>query len=111
MNIKRLFNPADRYVYDFGLCSISKGYAQIDTDRDARYFGTWINPTELKIVNYCEGDITITECVDRDELADELRRINEWNIGQGYKPIRIDAGLDEDLPAKFSELGLAGWLH
>ena len=38
MKITREFAPADRYVYDFGLCSYEKGWAQVDTAQDASYF-------------------------------------------------------------------------
>jgi hypothetical protein len=31
VKITREFNPADRYTYDFGLCSYEKGWAQVDT--------------------------------------------------------------------------------
>ena len=31
MKITREFCPSDRYVYDFGLCSYEKGWAQVDT--------------------------------------------------------------------------------
>jgi len=33
----------DRYKFDFGLCSYSKGWIQFDTDQDAWYFGVWIH--------------------------------------------------------------------
>ena len=39
MKITREFAPADRYVYDFGLCSYKNGCAQVDTAQDASYFG------------------------------------------------------------------------
>ena len=45
MKITREFCPGDRYVYDFGLCTYEKGWAQVDTAQDASYFGTWANPT------------------------------------------------------------------
>ncbi len=40
MKITREFAPADRYTYDFGLCSYENGWAQVDTAQDASYFGT-----------------------------------------------------------------------
>jgi hypothetical protein len=53
MKITREFAPADRYLYDFGLCSNASSWAQVDTAQDASYFGTWANPTWLPISNYC----------------------------------------------------------
>ena len=38
MKITREFCPGDRYLYDFGLCSYKKGWAQVDTAQDASYF-------------------------------------------------------------------------
>jgi len=34
METIREFVPADRYIYDFRLCTYSKGWAQIDTKQD-----------------------------------------------------------------------------
>ena len=53
MKITREFAAADRYTYDFGLCSYENGWAQVDTAQDASYFGTWANPTRLMIFSYC----------------------------------------------------------
>ena len=49
MKITREFCPGDRYTYDFGLCTYEKGWAQVDTAKDASYFGTWASPTRLMI--------------------------------------------------------------
>ena len=57
--IERNFHPSDRYVFDFGACSIERGWAQLDTGQDASYFGTWLNPTKRQTFNYCEGDVTL----------------------------------------------------
>lgn len=37
--IFRSFHPADRYQFDFNLCSKKKGWKQYDTSQDAWYFG------------------------------------------------------------------------
>ena len=41
MKITHEFCPRDCDVYEFGLCSYEKGWAQVDTAQDASYFGTW----------------------------------------------------------------------
>ena len=55
------FNDGDRYILDFGACSSKNGFAQIDTDQDASYFGMWCNPVSLRLVSFCEGDFTIID--------------------------------------------------
>jgi hypothetical protein len=111
MKITREFAPADRYLYDFGLCSTANGWAQIDTAQDASYFGTWANPTRLLILNYCEGDTTLKEAGLPEEFAAELRQIDAWNWAQGYGPARIDPGFDPAMTAAFVALGLVEMLH
>ena len=111
MKITREFCPVDRYVYDFGLCSYEKGWAQVDTAQDASYFGTWANPTRLMIFNQREGDNTLTEAASPEEFAAELRAIDSWNRADGYGPARIDPGFDPVMKAAFEALGLADMLH
>jgi hypothetical protein len=105
----REFEPADRYRYDFGLCSIKNGFAQIDSDQDAWYFGTWANPEKLIIFNYYEGDCCTTLCETNDEFRQELEELNTWYTDQGRPPIQIDCGLGaaaEKMKRRFSEAGL-----
>jgi len=111
MKIIREFCPGDRYVYDFGLCSYEKGWAQVDTAQDASYFGTWANPAKLLIFSYCEGDTTLKEAATLDEFAAELLDIDAWNQTHGYGPVRIDPGFDPVMKAAFEGLGLADMLH
>ena len=111
MKITREFAPADRYTYDFGLCSYENGWAQVDTDKDASYFGTWANPTQLMIFSYCEGDTTLKEAASPEEFAAELREIDEWNRANGYGPAKIDPGFDPAMKVAFVEHGLADMLH
>ena len=111
MKITREFAPGDRYVYDFGLCSYEKGWAQVDTAQDAWYFGTWANPTRLMIFSYCEGDTTLKEAESPEEFAAELREINRRNRANGYGPARIDPGFDTAMKAAFEGLGLLDMLH
>ena len=106
MQITREFAPADRYLYDFKVCTTSKGWAQIDTSQDASYFGQWINPTERKIFCYCEGDTILTECESDAELLEQVNLIAQWNYEQGHRYIGIDPGFNEELKAALIAVGL-----
>lgn len=107
----REFAPADRYVYDCGMCSTTNGFAQFDTRQDASYFGTWVSPTKRAIVNYCEGDVTLTKCETDEEFTAEVRRFVAWNEENGWGPARIDPGFSEELKLQFTKLGLKDLLH
>ena len=111
MKITCEFCPADRYTNDFGACSSTNGWAQVDTALDASYFGTWANPTRLMIFSYCEGDTTLKAAASREEFAAELRETDAWNRVHGYGPARIDPGFDPVMKAAFEGLGLADMLH
>lgn len=110
MKKTREFNPADRYVYDFGACSSSNGFAQIDTSQDASYFGTWANPEKLVIFNYCEGDCYLTECETVDEFCKEILSLKSWNEESGYG-FAVDPGLKEENIQKWHKIGLGSLLH
>lgn len=111
MEYIREFEPADRYVYDFGACSAENGFAQVDTAQDASYFGTWCSPSRLAIVTYCEGDVTLAIAKDAEEFAAEIRRIKSWNVEHGLGPIHIDPGFNEELKQQIEAMGLADLLH
>jgi hypothetical protein len=111
MNTTREFAPADRYLYDFGLCSYKNGWAQVDTGQDASYYGTWANPTRLMIFNYCEGDTTLHRADNPEEFAAALRSIDQWMEKAGHGPARIDPGFDPAMKEAFERLGLADLLH
>lgn len=81
MKTSRSLVGGDRYSYDFGKCNYAHGWAQIDTESDASYFGTWCNPAALMILNFCEGDETVTACDSGEEFAAELARLRDWHIG------------------------------
>jgi len=108
MKITREFAPADRYLYDWGLCSTGNGFAQVDTSQDASYFGTWANPFKLIIFQYCEGDTTMTECETEQEFCAEMRKIEGFD---GYRFRGVDPGFNAPLLAKFEEIGLSNMLH
>ena len=111
MEIIRDFEEADRYVYDFGPCSTRNGFAQIDTAQDASYYGTWASPKRRLIVNYCEGDVTITRCDDDSEFVGQIRHLAAWNDEHGWGPMKIDPGLGPELQTAFEALGLGDLLH
>ena len=106
---QREFNPRDRYVYDYSL--IPKGYSQLDTEQDAHYYGHWANPKTFKLVGYCEGDECITSCNTLEEFISEINRMNKWNIDNGWKPVKIDPGLNKDKIQEWVDIGLEEYLH
>ena len=112
MNTVRTFNPlADRYVFDFTVCTPKEGWAQIDTMQDASYYGTWANPSRRIIVSFSEGDIT-TQTADTDEeFVTAIRELQQWNDEAGYGPMKIDGMMVEEIISRFTVLGLNDLLH
>ena len=104
------FCPADRYVYDFGACSSKNGYAQVDTSQDAPYYGTWTNPTTLRIFCYCEGDTTLQQAETEAEYVKAIRELVRWATEAGYWK-GIDSMCNDAITARFNELGLGDLLH
>lgn len=112
IKIIRDFTPmSDRYVYDFGKCSIEKGWAQVDTSQDASYFGQWVNPVERKIFAYIEGDLVLTQVDTDQELAAKFAEMKRWNEKQGHEFLGIDPGFNVPLKAALVSAGLEGYLH
>jgi hypothetical protein len=111
VKIERGFSPADRYLYDFKLCTIERGWAQVDTSQDASYYGTWISPEKRQIFQYVEGDLYLTRCDTDAELAAEILRMKEWNTSMGHRFMGIDPGFNADLKAALCAAGLAEYLH
>lgn len=109
--IIRDFTPADRYLYDFRVCTIEKGWAQIDTSQDASYYGQWINPVKRLIFCYCEGDTILTKCENDAELVSEIERMKAWNLDQGHRFMGIDPGFNEALKTALVNAGLGEYLH
>ena len=108
--IIREFEPASRYLYDFGLCSYENGFSQVDTSQDAEYFGTWANPYKFVIFCYCEGDCITTICEDEEDFAREMQTLFQWNTESGYT-CAIDPGLKPENKSRWIELGLGELLH
>jgi hypothetical protein len=111
MKTTRSFEPADRYIYDFGLCHYKKGWAQVDTGQDASYFGTWASPGRLAILTYCEGDVTLLQADDADEFIVELRAIKTWNETNGHGFRGIDGMMEPTIIDAFTAMGAADLLH
>ena len=112
MQTTRSFIPnGDRYRFDFGICSVKNGFAQVDTGQDAWYFGTWANPVTLTIVNYCEGDVSVRVAQSPEEFAEELKGIKTWNEESGHHFSGIDTMCNDDLDARFEALGLGELTH
>lgn len=99
----------DRYKYDFRLCTMKNGWAQLDSKQDASYYGNWVNPTLRQLFSYCEGDTTLTECEDDADFIQAVRECCEWHKERGYF-IGIDCGKIE-IEDAFDRLGLGEYLH
>ena len=101
---------ADRYQFDFGECSASNGFAQIDTTEDAWYYGTWANPYDLKFMSYAEGDLTRESYDSLDDFVARIREYHQWALKmQLWKG--IGPGLDPSAVARWKEIGLGDLLH
>lgn len=107
---ERHFPNADSYVLDFGACSTTRGYAQIDTGSDAAWYGNWASPAERKVVTYAEGDIIIVQAFNDEEFVAEIRRIADFHRGADeFKG--IDCGLNDQVEQAFRSMGLGDLLH
>lgn len=112
MKITRGFiEGGSRYPFDFTHCSTKIGWAQVDTQSDASYYGNWANPTELKTFCYCEGDTTLVECETPEEFIQQLRELEEFEVKSDRKPPKIDPGFNEELKQAFIDMGLEDMLH
>ena len=98
---------SDRYAFDNNL----KGFAQIDTEQDASYFGTWANPATLEVISFTEGDVCSKQAETSEEFVNEIREIQKWNKKMGYRKIGIDTGWTDKLDQPFKNLGLGDLLH
>jgi len=107
MKRKNSFHPnGDRYILDMGECSVSKGFAQVDTTQDAWYFGTWASPKKLRVVQYCEGDLSIYDCDDKAEFVTWIRDLADTDYFKG-----IDGMLNDEIIKGFRAVGLGDLLH
>jgi len=89
----REFCPGDRYRYDMKLVG-REGWKQYDTDQDAHYFGCWVNPDKMMTFCYCEGDVTIIRCKDKEHYNAEIQSMNEfYDAGFVAKTIDMDGNM------------------
>ena len=100
----------DRYKFDFDLCHFKKGWAQLDTNEDAWYYGNWINPIQRKICSYAEGDVTVTECETDEEFVAQVREAIDWYTKCGREPM-IDGMCEPAIIDAFTAFGLGELLH
>jgi len=101
---------ADRYRWDDQLTS-GNGYAQIDSEQDAFYYGAWCSPFDRKVVTYAEGDLTTATADTDDEFVAYIRRMDEASQKTGRGALRIDPWFSEALRERFEQLGLGDLLH
>lgn len=101
---------SDRYKYDFRACTSDKGWAQLDTKQDASYFGNWVNPLSLKLMSYCEGDTTLTECDSEADFIATVRECVQWHSERDYF-LGIDGMCNPILIDAFTRMGMAEFLH
>jgi hypothetical protein len=80
----------ERYYYDFNQCTPSKGWAQFDSQQDASYYGTWVNPSTCQILRFAEGDETLETYDDQEEFIQGLSAFCKWNEDAGYRTPKID---------------------
>lgn len=112
MNITRGFEAhVDRYYFDWGLCNSSNGWAQVDTDQDFQFYGTWANPTALKVFQFCEGDTTVWECANAQEFTQVLQELADFETRSGRKPLQVDGMCNDQIIQAFEGMGLGHWLH
>lgn len=112
MKTTRTFKDTERYEFDTGECSYKNGFAQIDTQQDAPYYGIWTNPWTRETVTYCEGDITFETCESDEEYTELIRKIKAWHDESGWKFHGIDAtSFESEMASKFKSIGLEDLLH
>ena len=107
---ERWHEDLDRYVFDFNYCHYRKGWAQIDTESDASYYGAWANPARLQVVTYTEGDICITTAASPEDFAAELRRRAAWHRENDGR-FAIDPMGIESTEGALRSMGLSDLLH
>jgi hypothetical protein len=102
----RGFVMADRYRYDWDKCTAKDGWAQLDTDQDASYYGNWVNPITLQLFSYTEGDTCRITCETKEEFKKEVFKALLWHHDNGYHP-QIDTMCNKAIYNAFKEMGFA----
>ena len=105
------FCESDRYHYDQLLRK--KGFATLDSESDAWYYGQWASPSRRVLFSYVEGDCITVECETDAEFTAEVLKVAEWH--RKYDKFHgIDCGLlkgSKDMEEQFKALGLGELLH
>ena len=85
--LQSFFCDDERYSFDF-LPGIFKqsGWYQFDTQQDAPYYGTWVNPRLQAVILYCEGDINVIDCETPEAYRAEIKSMEDWNDENDGKP-------------------------
>ena len=94
-----------RYALDFGKCSTENNYAQVDTDQDASYYGTWINPFIHQIISYVEEEIIIKTFKTNEEFFNEIEEMKNFGL------TGIDPGFNKKLKEELISIGLKKFLY
>ena len=90
----------DRYSFDNAM---GKDWIQADNEQDDWYYGEWINPFDLMMVNYLEGDIYCTTFSSQADFVAHVKRPDDNFKG-------LDAW-DERRKERLIDMGLADFLH
>ncbi len=74
-----LVMEGNRYVMDrYLIFSRRPGWHQFDTENDAWYFGTWVNPKSWQVVTYAEGDLSLDQYLTADDMRKEMDDLAEF---------------------------------
>ncbi|WP_159080853.1 hypothetical protein [Nocardia suismassiliense] len=93
-----------------GEYSLAKGFAPIASTQDSDVYGLWCSPSQRRIVEYAEHDLTIAACDTDDEFVNEVRTLQARNTRYGWGA-EIDPGSNAKLRQHFVDLGLADLFH
>ena len=100
------FAPSSRYTYDNKLMPL--GFAQLDTDSDAWYFGIWASAERLMTVEYVEGDVITNIAETKEEFVKLIRKIATCDA---FEFKGIDTFCKDNITEQFKALGLEDLLH
>ena len=87
--VVRRHRSDDRYLFDCDDDFCTAGWQQFDTNRDASYYGVWVNLKLLRTLSYCEGDVCLVICPDAEHYNAEIKSMCEFH-GEGFEFIACD---------------------
>lgn len=82
---------SDRYRYD-SILHREAGWQQYDTWQDAHYFGVWVSIDKLATFTYCEDDLSLVVCPDKEHLKAELE--DAERVYGAPPPMAVAIGMD-----------------